>query len=251
MQQQWMDVDLMFASTARSRNPWTAFKATPVTFDLEGPEDYIKPALKGTMGILKSAAKRSDIKQVVVTSSIGAVGESIASVEKTKVYTEEDWNENAYNASKVLSEQAAWRYFRENKDTLPFELSVIAPGGILGPLRDEPSSSSAFSTPSAKLEWEQLFANPPPPEPFPSFPFSYVDIRDVAEMHIRALEMEEAAGERFIDCSQGPELRPHLIVSGEKARQKLGIVYKTVPKTLKDLAEDFRSRGWLRHLDGL
>ncbi|KAI0653454.1 hypothetical protein C8Q70DRAFT_1059262 [Cubamyces menziesii] len=91
-----------------------------------------------------------------------------------------------YNASKVLAEQAAWRYYRENKDTLLYELSVIAPGWILGPLPDEPSSPSAFSTPSAKLEWEQLFANPPPPEPFPSFPFSYVDIRDVAEMHVRA-----------------------------------------------------------------
>ena len=114
--------------------------ATPVTFELEDPEDYIRPALEGTMGILKSAAKHrcvlrdqvdqnatfnatiaSDIKRVVVTSSIGAVGESIVSVEKTKVYTEEDWNENAvrlvkeigkdasgmskYNASKVLSEQ--------------------------------------------------------------------------------------------------------------------------------------------------
>ncbi|KAH9896115.1 NAD-P-binding protein [Cubamyces lactineus] len=272
--------------------------ATPVTFDLEDPEDYIRPALEGTMGILRSAAKRSDIKRVVVTSSIGAVGESIVAVEKTKIYTEEDWNESAvrlvreigkdasgiskYNASKVLSEQAAWRYYRENKDALPYELSVIAPGWILGPLPDEPPSPSAFSTPSAKLEWEQLFATPPPPEPFPSFPFSYVDIRDVAEMHVRALEMEEAAGERFIACShvcmwqdwfdaarsleilpglsklhattsrqKGAELRPHLVFSGEKARQKLGIVYKTVPETLKDLVEDFRSRGWLRHLDDL
>ena len=47
------------------------------------------------------------------------------------------------------------------------------------------------------------------------------------------------------------ELRPHLVFSGEKAHQKLGIVYKTVPETLKDLVEDFRSRGWLRHLDEL
>ena len=98
------------------------------------------------------------------------MGESIVSVERTKVYTEEDWNENAvrlvkeigkdasgmlkYNASKVLSEQgtsaairstcliltcamtpltlAAWRFYRENKHTLPYELSVIAPGWILG-----------------------------------------------------------------------------------------------------------------------
>ena len=50
---------------------------------------------------------------------------------------------------------------------------------------------------------------------------------------------------------RGAELRPHLIFSGEKARQKLAIVYKTVLETLKDLAENFRSRGWLRHLDGL
>ncbi|KAI0641575.1 NAD-P-binding protein [Trametes meyenii] len=264
--------------------------ATPVTFDLEDPEDYIKPALQGTLGLLKNAAQSSSIKRVVVTSSIGAVGESFTDV--THILTEEDWNEYSvekvkelgkaasgilkYDASKVISEQAAWKYYKDNKDTLPYELCVIAPAWILGPIPDDPPSPSAFRTPSPILEWEQLFADPPPPQPFPAC-FNFVDIRDVTEMHVRALEREEAAGERFIANSQVcswqdwfaaardsgllPGLQklhppvnpndypPHPVFSNEKAQRKLGIVFKTIQETLPDIVEDFRGRGWLKHLE--
>lgn len=68
-------------------------------------------------------------------------------------------------------------------------------------LPDEPSSPAAFATPSPILEWTQLFSEPPPEERTPVI-FNYVDIRDVTEMHVRALELAEAGGERFLSTSR-------------------------------------------------
>ncbi|KAI0365578.1 NAD-P-binding protein [Pilatotrama ljubarskyi] len=267
--------------------------ATPVTFSLEDPEDYIRPAVVGTLNIVRGAAKHgSDVKRVVITSSVGAIAESFTA--DTRVYTEKDWNEYAvntvrklgkeasgymkYGASKVLAEEAAWDYYRENKDVLPYELSVIAPSWILGPIPDDPPSPAAFATPSPILEWEQLFMVPPPEKSHPPV-FNYVDIRDVTEMHMRALERPEAAGQRFISNSlvctwqdwfnaahdlyvlpglekvhppaalDAESIPPHPIFSNEKAQRLLGIEFKTIPETLKDLVEDFRGRGWLKHLE--
>ncbi|OSD02220.1 NAD-P-binding protein [Trametes coccinea BRFM310] len=269
--------------------------ATPVTFVLDDPEEYIRPAVEGTLNILRSAAKHPEIKRIVITSSIGAVAES--SVEKSQLYTDEDFNEVAveavqrlgraasgmskYNASKVLAERAAWTFCEHNKDSLPYEICVTAPGWICGPIPDDPPSPKSFVTPSAIMEWTQLFVSPPPP-PHPAVPFNYIDIRDVVEMHIRALELPEAGGERFIATShvctwqdwydaaadmdflpglhrlhppRSPEQRgaaqlpPHPIFSNEKAKRKLNMVFKTVPETLKALVDDFGARGWLKHLE--
>ncbi|KAJ3013590.1 hypothetical protein NUW54_g1548 [Trametes sanguinea] len=269
--------------------------ATPVTFDLEDPEEYIRPAVEGTLGILRSAAKYPEIKRVVITSSIGAVAESI--VEKSRIYTDEDFNEVAveavkrlgkaasgmqkYNASKVLAEKAAWAFCEANNGRLPYEICVIAPGWICGPIPDDPPSPEGFVTPSAIMEWTQLFVSPPP-SPHPAVPFNYIDIRDVVEMHVRALELPEAGGERFIATSHvctwqdwydaaadmnllpglrrlhpprspeqrgATELPPHPVFSNEKAIRKLDMVFKTVPETLRALVDDFGARGWLKHLE--
>ncbi|KAL1938000.1 hypothetical protein VTO73DRAFT_12011 [Trametes versicolor] len=266
--------------------------ATPVTFALEDPEAYIRPAVDGTLGILRAATKHKDIKRVVVTSSIGAIAETVQ--EETRVYTEEDWNEFAvkqvrelgkaatgwwkYDASKVLAEQAAWKFYEDNKGTISYELSTIVPGWILGPIPDDPSSPDAFTTPSPILEWKQLFEVPPPEKPIPAI-FNYVDIRDVTEMHVRALELPEAAGQRFtavshvctwqdwFNAAQEQNFLPslakihpvvaedkdalpaHPIFSNEKAQRLLGMMFKTVPETLQDLVADFGGRGWLKHLE--
>ncbi|KAI0631872.1 NAD-P-binding protein [Trametes polyzona] len=268
--------------------------ATPVTFELEEPEDYIRPALDGTMGLLRRAAHHPDIKRVVVTSSIGAVAETI--LDETRVYTEDDWNEPSvqtmrrlgrkasgivkYDASKVLAEQAAWKFYEENRATLPYDLVVVAPGWILGPLPDDPASPEALVTPSPILEWVHLFKDPPPEKQHPVV-FNYVDIRDVTEMHIRALELPEAAGQRFLSISlvctwqdwfnvaheenilpglaklhppaveDKSAIPPHAIFSNAKAQKLLGITFKTIPETLRDIVADFAGRGWLKHLEAL
>lgn len=74
------------------------------------------------------------------------------------------------------------------------------------PIPDDPSSPDAFTTPSPILEWKQLFEVPPPEKPIPAI-FNYVDIRDVTEMHVRALELPEAAGQRFTAVSRTSPLK--------------------------------------------
>ncbi|KAI0820851.1 NAD-P-binding protein [Trametes gibbosa] len=267
--------------------------ATPVTIFMEDPEAYIRPAVDGTLGILRSAAKKN-VKRVIITSSIGAVASTVLAGGETRICSEEDWNEDAvetvrsmgakasgylkYFASKALAEQAAWKFYNDERETLPFDMSVIIPGWILGPLPDEPSSPSAFVTTTSIVEWFQLFAEPSPGAPEPPI-FTYVDARDVTEMHVRVLERPEAGGERFLSTSlvctwqdwfniahelkllpglerlhpaaveDKSELPPHPIFSHEKAERLLGITFKTIPETLKDIVEDFRGRGWLKHLE--
>ncbi|KAH9893507.1 NAD-P-binding protein [Cubamyces lactineus] len=292
--------------------------ATPVTFDLEDPEDYNVPAVNGTMGIIKAAAKHKNVKRVVVTSSTGAIAETLRAPEETRIYTEDEWNDYAvetvsrlgkaapgfekYSASKVLSEKAAWEFCQENKGRLSFELCTILPGWVFGvntllpsfsphapgpltqnslsqPLPDDPKSPADISTVSARVVWGQAFAMPPA-EPF-LVDFSFVDVRDVAEMHIRALEMEAAAGERFLanpnlctwqdwynaahamgilpglskihppttTSTEGKASYPRLEYSSEKAKKKLGMVFRPLEVTLRDMVDDFRKRGWLEHLE--
>ncbi|KAI0640669.1 NAD-P-binding protein [Trametes meyenii] len=228
--------------------------ATPVTFDLEDPEDYIKPALQGTVGLLKNAAQSSSIKRVVVTSSIGVVGESFTDV--TRIFME-DWNEYSIEKVEELGTAAsgilkydACKYYKDHKDALPYELCVIAPAWILGPIPDDPPSLSAFRTPSLILEWEQFLADPPPPQPFPAC-FNFVDIRDVTEMHVCswqdwfvvARDLGLRPGLHKLHPAVNPnEYLPHLVLSNEKAQEKLGIVFKTIPETLRDIIEDFGGR---------
>ncbi|KAH9896128.1 NAD-P-binding protein [Cubamyces lactineus] len=270
--------------------------ASPVSFAIEDPEGYFRPSIQGTLGILRSAAKHRGVKRVVFTSSIMAITEAFVQPDETCVCTEQDWNEAAvetvnklgreasgnakYGASKVLSERAAWKFYEDNKDTLPYELSVVAPAWSLGPLPDDPTSPTQLSG-TARLQWDCLFATPPPPAPYPAV-FNYADIRDVADAHVRALEAEDAAGERMVvssevctwqdwydaasamdlvpglsdlhpprtECDSGKDDRPpHVVLSGEKATQKLGIAYQRIPETLRAVLDDFRARGWLRHFE--
>ncbi|KAI0654050.1 NAD-P-binding protein [Cubamyces menziesii] len=268
--------------------------ASPVNFEMEDPEDYIVPTVQGTMGIIKAAAKHQTVKRIVITSSVGAVAETLRTPEETHVYNEDDWNDYAvetvtalgkaaigtdkYSASKVLAERAAWQFYDDNKDGLSFELCTILPGWVFGPLPDDPPSPKHITSITVKLAWDQLFAMPPP-ERF-LVDFSYVDVRDVADIHIRALEMEEAAGERFMaspnlctwqdwyDAAHDMDILPglskihppatsteeklpypRLEYSSEKAKQRLGMVFRPLEVTLRDTVDDFRKRGWLQHLE--
>jgi nucleoside-diphosphate-sugar epimerase len=152
----------------------------------ENEDDLVRPAIDGTRRVLLAAAEAGTVERVVVTSSIAAVRVGHAN----RICTEADWSDpaqcRAYEKSKTLAERAAWEFVRA---TAAFELAVINPGMILGPvLRAE----TRTSVDAIRL---QLAAGMPG---VPPIGFATVDVRDVAVAHRLAMTAPTAAGQRYI-----------------------------------------------------
>jgi len=166
--------------------------ASPLPFDLKKDEnDLIIPAREGTLNVLKAAHKHN-VKRVVLTSSIAAIGQGHKI--RSRTYTEEDWTNlkgkkdvDPYVKSKTIAESEAWKFI--NQSNVNLELAVINPGYIFGPLLEKDYSDSAVII-------KKILKADMPGLPRTSFPL--VDVRDVAEMHVWAMEKPQAAGNRFI-----------------------------------------------------
>lgn len=170
--------------------------ASPIFLRLPKNEDeMIRPAVDGTLRVLK-AAREAGVKRVVMTSNFGAVGYSHK--DKSTIITEESWTNpdekglSTYNKSKVLAEQAAWDFIKNEGGTL--ELSVINPMGIFGPSLS-PDLSSGFEMLKKILDGTM--------KAIPDINLGIVDVRDVAELHILAMENPEAKGQRFLALAGG------------------------------------------------
>lgn len=163
--------------------------------------ELIRPAVDGTLRVLK-AAHKAKVKRVVMTSSFAAIGYSLNP--KNHIFTEEDWtdantNIPAYIKSKTLAERAAWNFIQNEGDDL--ELTVINPVGIFGPVLGNKFSSSIRMV-------EQLMTGKMPA--IPKLSFSVVDVRDVADIHIKAMTNPEAKGQRFLATSDGTTSLPEI-----------------------------------------
>ena len=155
------------------------------------PDEVIIPARDGGLRVLR-AARDAGVKRVVLTSSFAAVGYSHKS---SSEYDETDWTDPAddntpYIRSKTIAEQAAWNFIQDQGGDL--ELTVINPSGIFGPLLG-PHLSSSLRLVKAMLDGG-IPAVPP-------VYFGVVDVRDVADIHLRAMRHPAAAGERFLASS--------------------------------------------------
>jgi nucleoside-diphosphate-sugar epimerase len=153
--------------------------------------ELIGPACDGTLRVLR-AAKRAAVRRVVLTSSVAAIAHG---TDDKAPYSENDWTNvrsplcNAYQRSKTLAETAAWDFAR----TEGLELTVVNPGFILGPLMKADYGTSVEVV--IKLMKGAYPASP-------RLGFSTVDVRDVADAHLRAMLVPDAAGERFIASGQ-------------------------------------------------
>jgi dihydroflavonol-4-reductase len=157
------------------------------------PDELIVPAREGTLRVLR-AALAAEAERVVVTSSVAAVS---GGAKPGKPLDEGDWTDPAntklspYVRSKTIAEQAAWDLVREAG--AEERLAVVNPGAIIGPLLD--GGGDSFS-----LELvERLLKGTPG---IPRIGFSIVDVRDVADLHIRAMTAPAAGGERFVAVAQ-------------------------------------------------
>lgn len=181
------------------------------------PDELIVPAREGTLRVLR-AALASGVERVVLTSSVAAIrpaGELGSGPLSEANWTDPEQPElTPYARSKTIAERAAWDLVREQG--VEEGLAVINPGAILGPVL---SADNSFSI---QIVQRLLEGGPG----VPRIGFSIVDVRDVADLHLRAMTAPGAGGERFI--AAGPF--QWLEEIGEILRSGLGEEARKVPK---------------------
>jgi dihydroflavonol-4-reductase len=181
------------------------------------PDELIVPAREGTLRVLR-AALEAGVERVVVTSSVAAITGGTKPV--SGPLTEQNWSDpdnprlSPYARSKTIAERAAWDFMQEQGATE--KLATVNPGAILGPVLSDDRSFSLEAI-------ERLLRGMPG---VPRIGFSFVDVRDVADLQIRAMTAAEAGGERFIATAE------FLWMSrvAEVLRDRLGEAAAKVPK---------------------
>ena len=154
------------------------------------PDELIVPAREGTLRVLR-AALDAGVGRIVVTSSVAAITGSGKAV-SGRPLDERDWSDpenmemTPYARSKTIAELAAWELARERGATQ--RLTTVNPGAIIGPVLGAGRSYSLQAI-------ERLLGGMPG---VPRIGFSFVDVRDVADLEIGAMTAPEAGGERFV-----------------------------------------------------
>jgi nucleoside-diphosphate-sugar epimerase len=229
------------------------------------PDELIVPAREGVLRVLR-AARDADARRVVLTSSFAAIGYT---PKPTAEFTEDDWTDPdtpglaPYPRSKAIAERAAWDMMEhDGGDT---ELVVVNPTFILGPaLTTELRSSMRLV--KAMLDGTMTKT--------PRARFGLADVRDVADLHRRAMAAPEAEGKRFLAVADGPTISyleiaqtlrrrlgplaanvpteeapgddlPRPIIHNDRARDELGWRPRPTETTIVETAESLRDLGLL------
>ena len=165
--------------------------ASPVPIaNPEDEDEVIKPAVEGTMFVLRACQKAGTVKRIVLTSLIAAIAHKINP--ENKPLTEEDWADlepaiiSKYGKGKTLAQRAAWEFIKQNEK---MELATINPSYVLGPTICG-GYASVMSITKCLLNGEIPLV--------PTLSFPICDVRDVAKAHIKAMTISEAAGHRHI-----------------------------------------------------
>jgi dihydroflavonol-4-reductase len=191
--------------------------------------ELIVPAREGTLRVLR-AARDAGVKRVVITSSFAAIGYGHAP--RREPFNEESWTNidgadvQPYPKSKTLAERAAWDFVTNEGGGL--ELSVINPVAIFGPVL-----GADYSIPIAIFKMLMDGAIPIAPKIY----FGLVDVRDVADLHIRAMTNPAARGERFV-AAAGETMSLHEIAG--VLRRRMGASAARAPR--------FEAPNWLVRL---
>jgi dihydroflavonol-4-reductase len=180
-------------------------------------EDWIEPAVNGNLRVLR-AARDAGVKRVVLTSAFGAVGVG-HTPDHRRPFDETDWsdltgNVAPYQKSKTLAEKAAWEFIAREGNGL--ELTAINPVAVYGPVLGADYSHSI-----------RLIANMLEGQPgCVNVNSCCVDVRDVADLHLRAMTNPAANGERFL-ATVGNSM--WMIEIAELLRQRFGTAAEKVP----------------------
>jgi nucleoside-diphosphate-sugar epimerase len=195
----------------------------------DAQQTLVRPAVEGTLNVLISANDTASVKRVVLTSSVASIyGDAIdAAGVPNGIFTEEHWNTTSsvdhqpYPFSKVQAERAAWDIHAKQSR---WDLVTINPGLVLGPSLAKASASTSL------VFMKQLTKGTMYPAA-PDMWMGVVDVRDVAQAHIKAAFTPSAKG-RYITNADNTTL----LAMGRMLRARFGSSYRfprfTAPKLL-------------------
>jgi nucleoside-diphosphate-sugar epimerase len=184
----------------------------------ETEDELIIPAREGALRVLR-ASRDAGVKRVVLTSSFAAIG--YGHPERKDVFTEKDWTDPSgadvmpYTKSKTLAERAAWDFIAHEGAGL--ELAVVNPVAVFGPVLGPDYATSILLV-------EKMMDGALPG--VPRMCLGVVDVRDVADLHLRAMTDAAAKGERFLAVA-GDFM--WLIEIAKALRERMGERAKRVP----------------------
>ena len=169
-----------------------------VMIEPKDENEYIRPAVDGTMRALK-AAKKSGVKRVILTSSMVSMlkdGDKSINIDYNSWTNVKAKNISAYAKSKTLAEKSAWDFIKNQNEENPMQLSVVNPGPVFGPTISGDLEGASMGM------FKNMILGKMPMVPRSSINMS--DVRDVAKIHVLALENKNANGKRFIVTTEKP-----------------------------------------------
>lgn len=167
--------------------------ASPLGDGRQTLEELIGPARDGALRVLK-AASAAGVKRVVMTSAAATARPPRASglPSDESVWADPaDPQFDGYRQSKILAERAAWEFMEAQGGATA--LTTVLPGAVFGPILSREAVSSVGIV-------RGLMHGRP--ARLPRFGFWVVDVRDLADLHIRAMTAPQAAGQRFLGLSE-------------------------------------------------
>lgn len=245
------------------------FSYTTTNFE----QDLLKPAVLGTEAVLKACAHTSSVRRVVQTNSFACIYDAALGPRPGYTYTSRDWSPLtyddgvnapnapvAYRASKAVAERLAWEFM---ESTGGFDFVSLCPAMVFGPFLESalPKSLKELNT-SNQLVWDVVSAGEHGDVPPTKAPV-WIDVRDLAEALVKALENSSVGGRRLllakgVYCNQeiadvarsivskqrhrmpigNPGLREaetHFAVDASTAERELGMKWRSLKESLSDL----------------
>ncbi len=220
--------------------------ASPFTIDIKDPQkELVDPALLGTRNVLEQACQTPSVKRVVVTSSCAAIYGDNADLKTTPngIFTEAAWNTSSslthqpYSYSKTVAEKEAWRIAESQTQ---WDLVTINPSLVIGPGTNPDATSESFKLIKQMGDGSMKTGAP-------RYGFGVVDVRDVAEAHLKAAFIPAAAG-RYITSGHNTDMFDLAQLLLPKYGKSYPIPKRTMPKGLAWLAAPLVNKAMTRKI---
>ncbi|TID24802.1 putative oxidoreductase [Venturia nashicola] len=182
-------------------------------------KELVEPAVEATKNILNAAIEHGQaLKKVIILSSFAAVQNPFDEPRAGYIYTDKDWNPITpdqastngvlgYMASKTFAERAAWETFDDvkkmGKGAISWDLITFCPPMIYGPPLHEIDLTKGIGGLNTSLKFLLESVTAPGRVGTPFLPH-WVDVRDVALAHAKAISLPKGTGGRFLLC-EGPK----------------------------------------------